>query len=470
MKNILISRILPIAVTLVIPRMPYGDGDTPTITATPGSQDIPFTPDEIQTVKAEGPAEDVPADFSDIGNAIKEAVKPIEEKKVEEKKPEEKKTEEKKTEEKKVEKVEEKKTEEKKVEEKKTEEKKGEKKELPKDDKDLDSIQPKPGSTSKTENDFKILKLKVGEARTYAREVEQRLQATAQELETIKTSGVTAETAAKVKELEQQLKERDDILLTVQAEHHPKFTEEWNGKQEKADATLVGLLKQLGMPDKEADAMKEKGLDSFNDAFWEKNILSKLSTLNRQKVVNAIMGRDQVKSARAEKLSELHTNRDGFINEIKGKEQNELKEFANRSEKHSVKICGQEDWANKKDITDAMSAEEKAAATKHNTEVDGRIERVSKAIIKAWQRDPEATTDMAIQAEQAAIYKGQLDKITAEKTALEERVADLESRLTRKRKAGEIEPTPENTPITPKNETKIGQSASEAISAYWDKK
>lgn len=358
-----------------------------------------------------------------------------------------------------------------KKEEPKTEEKKVEAAKIPADDKDLDEIQPKPGSSPKIKNDFDRLKEQTKAARAEAR----RIETEKTELATIKADleKKLAEAKPITPELEAEIKELKTLRARTLKENDPEIKAQYDGKITSLDERLITTLKDFGLSEDDEKALREKGIEGIGREFWS-NKLGLMEKngfpIERGKVLAMLTERETIKDQKAQKIAEITKDAETYEAQQAEATKKKWEDFGKAVNAKATVLGKDHPWAAPVEIKPDMTPEAKAKAEKHNAEVADRTKKFVESIQKTVSLDSDTITELAFAAQHREILIADNKQLKTEIDKHSARVAELEAEIAAISRTGRVT-TKSSAPdkkvvVTPG----IGTSADEAFDAYFEGK
>lgn len=300
---------------------------------------------------------------------------------------------------------------------------------LPKDDADIDGMQPKPTASEKTQNDFKALKTIAKEARAEARRV-------AAEAEELRAKVGTTELPADVKEKLARLDEAEKFKQMFELENEPRARAEYTAKLTAAEDKILAKLQtdpRLKLPQADADWLKKVGFDHPEAVAkrngWFKAIREKLGDeMLVQEVAGLFRDREGVIQGRAAEVEKLRGDRDAFLKERQEHESGEFKRWGTTADQTLVELAKGHDWTDFMKEPDNATPEQKAVVEAHNKRVQEEIvPAFNSAVLDVFNRKPDVTVQHVFNSMR---LKFEVEpELATLKTALAEkeaRIAELE--------------------------------------------
>lgn len=335
----------------------------------------------------------------------------------------------------------------------------GKETEIPDKDDDVDAIQPNPGAPATVVKSLNDMKGIVKTTREQARKIKAELETTKAELEQAKAG------AGKLSpEVETKIKRAEEILLTFEAENNEDFRKEYDTKIVQAEENIFSFLKQHGMKDEVIEEIKEAGVDNWGR--WDELLEKFKSGLTRQDLIDAIRDRKRAIGAKQTKLQELASNREKALGEFGEREKRGRLEWAEKAISHSNKIIAKEDWILEENIPSDATPEEKQAIEENNARKKAMAVKYNDNVRDCYNRNPERTAEIAIAALKTEFMEEEFKRVSGELEKAQARVAELEERIGKARKVGQmahVEPA-ETSPE--KKEVQIGGSGEAAIRGF----
>ncbi len=330
--------------------------------------------------------------------------------------------------------------------------------ELPTDE-EIEAMQPPPGSSTKTITHFGELKKQTKLFAQAARESQTKLAEAAKQIETLKQSSGGAD-PKRIKYLE-----RVDRIYN--RENSQSFQTELAAKQESVDKGLVDTLKGLGMTDeaiktltdgeaKDADGRVIKGLDRFDDAWWEKNIKVKLADRSWQKVLRALEDRASVPEWKQKQLDAIAADAEALGKEGEAAQQKQVEGWSGALQAAVGKLSEGQEWCNMKEIPANATKEQKAALEAHNAEVAKHAETYKATVIGLWNKVPDVCASAAFAVEQVPLLQAKLEASTTANAELQKRVDELEAIVGKARGVGKMTTRSDTNPPPPRKSTAKG--------------
>jgi len=338
-------------------------------------------------------------------------------------------------------------------------------------DEEIDKLQPKPGMSRETITHIGQMRTKLKEVSAAGREAAARAEAATKELAVLK------ETAGKLPpEIEQKLKAADNFQLLFDAQNHPEFKKEYDGKIEASTEAVYKMLEQNGL---KPDIIKQiKDIAAANGGDVEKwphwaSLLNKFTDpLAKQEAINAITNRRNAIKAKIDKINTLATDRSAYVKELEKKDHDEKQAWAKELEKHALTIGTGFEPAIEKDVPDGATPEIKATIDAHNAKVGEVAKQFQINVLAAYNRDPKSIAEMSFAAVKADHYEKQLEETKADLEKTKARLAEAEDKLAKVKNAGRLghveSPSPGGAKKTATTEEgKIGGDGSQALKNFF---
>jgi len=338
-------------------------------------------------------------------------------------------------------------------------------------DAEIDALQPRADAPKQVVENFKQMRTSMKTLAQTAREAQAEKDALAKEVETLKA------TAGKLPpEIEQKLKAADNFQLLFDAQNHPEFKKEYDGKIEASTEAVYKMLEQNGL---KPDIIKQiKDIAAANGGDVEKwphwaSLLNKFTDpLAKQEAINAITNRRNAIKAKIDKINTLATDRSAYVKELEKKDHDEKQAWAKELEKHALTIGTGFEPAIEKDVPDGATPEIKATIDAHNAKVGEVAKQFQTNVLAAYNRDPKSIAEMSFAAVKADHYEKQLEETKADLEKTKARLAEAEDKLAKVKNAGRLghveSPSPGGAKKTATTEEgKIGGDGSQALKNFF---
>lgn len=241
---------------------------------------------------------------------------------------------------------------------------------------------------------------------------------------------------------EKELAELRQFREVYGAEHDPAFEKGWADKITAADTKLYELLANdpaIKLPETAPEGkwgiadLKKAGLDSEEGKEMANGLLKAvLDTGNMvayERLRAAIMGRYGIHDDKAAALADMRAKQGAFGEARTAREKAEHDNWAGGVNKALVGLFADAEWGHKKDITNEMPPEEKAAAEKHNAALDGTVKTMHADLAAAYARNPAKIGELVFKAHALAAKENELTAAQAEVAAAKSELEEAKSRI-----------------------------------------
>lgn len=343
------------------------------------------------------------------------------------------------------------------------------KNEVPDDDKDIDALNLPENAPTKTKSEFANVKAIAKADRQKAREATQR----AKTLE------------AQVADLTEKAKQGDPAILKeneelrafrqrMELENDPELQKEFKAKSDAADERLYAELLKQGMKPEVVEDIKKVGIDKKGQKFWD-SVVSKsaeASKLGSRKIEDLLMARNAVADEKAERLSKLANDREGFMKERAEQTKQEVAKWGETAKTTAMKLAQKYDFMLLRDVPANATAEEKASIEAMNKAANEYGKEAQARVSGCYLRDPVKTTEVVMRSLAADHFEKEAKAAKAESEKLNARIKELEDRLAARKNAGSIAGKESSAAAPVKHDAapKLGQTADEALDEYMKNK
>lgn len=358
--------------------------------------------------------------------------------------------------------------------EKPPEPKPGESKALPKDDADIDGMEPKATASEKTKNDFKALKQIAKEARAEAR----RIMA---EAETLRTQAAAkAELPEEVKQKLTQAEEDAKFRAMFELENEPKARAAYTAKLATAEDTFLKKLMEdprIKLPAegeegfKSAAWLKKVGFDSPEGIAqinaWVRAIRDSTGDeLLASEVLDMARGRARIVAERQAEVEALRADRDGYLRKRQEAEKNEFNDWGTEADKTLVQLSQGHDWTDYLKEPENATPEQKAFVEAHNKRVKEEIvPAFNGAVLDVFHRKPAETVSHVFNSMRLKYeVEPELARVKTELEQAQARITELEGLANGVRQVAQVS-TAEAAPAAPVTVAPTGISGAEETSA-----
>lgn len=343
--------------------------------------------------------------------------------------------------------------------------------EIPKGDKDLDALQPKPNAPQNIVKSFSELRAIAARERSSARAYQAELENARKEAAALK------EASGKLPpEVEQELEGLRKFNLLFQAENDPAFKKEYTEKIAAAETGIFSLLARHGLSDTIVEEIKsaakaDKGnIESWPR--WAELVNAFTNPLDRQEIIDALKARRDAIGAKQTKLSELGQSKEKFMAAVEERQKSEQLEFAWAVEKKSIDLAAANDWILEQEIPANADENQRSVLEAKNAEVKKRADAFSGNVRAVYSRDPDKTAEVALKAVEADYLREQNAELTTERDKAVARNRELEAQLAKIKNAGRLAhiETPSEKASERKTtgeEGKVGGDGSSAIRNFF---
>jgi len=289
---------------------------------------------------------------------------------------------------------------------------------------DLDKIAPPAGVSPRNLVNFDKLR----DVAKHHREVAKRVPELEAELEKAKTAGAVPA------EVKKELQELRTFRKVFDAQNDPEFQAQFDGKLASIDEDLFGILRKQGLPKEAEDSMRQLGVGNIDPKFWEENILSKLSAVDRERVVKRIADRTDVMEQKDKELEKFTSQRDEILANREKVQVERFTQDKTAIETHLASITKDIPWANTVPTTGLKGAELQQAEA-HNANVAQLGEIFQQSL---WPATPQARAEIAAAAVASTVLASRVKELAAQLTAESTAKAALQKELDGIRAAGRI--------------------------------
>lgn len=343
---------------------------------------------------------------------------------------------------------------------------------LPESDKDIEeATRVKANAPNEVVKSVKEIRTLWQRDREHARVLEKQIETLNVQLKEAGTK-LPADIEAKIKSHDELVKFRE----MFEAENDPKFQAEYQTKIDAAEDDFFTFVKthpQLKLKEDVAKAMKEQGLDNEAGREWLNELLVRVqktgNMLLYEQVKSKILGRDAIITEKQNRVKELHTNRDGYLQNRSAQEKQSMMDWGKKADEALTKLAGGEDgkgydWLNLQEEPTNATAEQKAAVAAHNKRVQEEIvPKFHNLINKVFQKDHQASMEAIFKAVHFDELSSSIKSKITEIEQLKERITQLESDAKGVQRISD--PTKvQNTAPKPKTSETVYSGASEVSS------
>lgn len=334
-------------------------------------------------------------------------------------------------------------------------------------DAEVDKAAPRPGSHPKTVDDFKNLKATTKKAIEYAKTTKAELETLRQQLESGPKPEVLKAKDDEVAQLKARVQELENYEFMVRPEASNYLKREFDEKITKAADGIYGILKAGGLSEegKELEVNGEKVKSwSLNDikakggplkyapyAWWAKNVLPNMDPLEAKKLDSQLMSLHEAEESRKAAIESAPEKAKEIQAKLAQEGQAKSQEWIGAAKKRAEELQAQVPYGKPIEITDKMSAEEKAKAQEVNAFHAEAIKLFPSLLAP---ETPQQAVDIASGFINGLWIEKENVRLAAEMKSLQAKLEAAETKLGLRKKATDMRP---GNVVAPKDNPKTNE-------------